>query len=308
MMGRYPVLCHSSKDFSSLALMVHAFTIDVEDYHNVMARDWLGIDGPPTPRVVENMNRFLEWLSDRSVRATCFVLGEVAETFPGLIREIADRGHELGVHGYYHRQVFKLDRESFRKEVGDAKRLIERISGQKIRGHRAPAFSIMPNTAWALEVLAEEGFVYDSSIFPIKGKRYGWPGYPLSIQEVRLPNGRTIIEAPMSTVTVFGRRLPVCGGGYVRHFPAAYTRWAMKRVGRERPAIAYFHPYEIESTCGALDTSKVDRAAARNAQRAHAMQLINRRSMEGKIRGLMRQFDFAPLGEVIDHALRTHSA
>lgn len=283
--------------------MVHAFTIDVEDYHNVVARDWLGINRPPTRAVVENMNRFLGWLSERSVRATCFVLGEVAEVFPELIREIADRGHELGVHGYYHRQVFKLDRESFRKEVGDAKRLIERISGQKIRGHRAPAFSIMPNTAWALEVLAEEGFEYDSSIFPIKGKRYGWPGYPMDIQRIRLPNGLSIIEAPLSTVTLFGKRIPACGGGYVRHFPAIFSRWAMRRVGRERPAIAYFHPYEVETPSFEFDTSHLGRESERRAIRFHRMQQMNRASMKRKILGLIDEFEFAPLGGIIDHAM-----
>jgi hypothetical protein len=161
----------------------------------------------------------------------------------------------------------------------------------------------MPETAWALEVLAEEGFEYDSSIFPIKGSRYGWPGYSLDIQRVKLPSGQSIIEAPMSTVSLLGRRVPACGGGYVRHFPGAYTRWAMRRVARERPAIVYFHPYEIETPCGELDTSHLDRNAAKRARRAHSMQQVNRRSMEKKIRGLLDHFEFSPLGDVIDKAL-----
>ena len=114
--------------------MIHAFTVDVEDYHNIIARDWLGRDGPPTRAVVENTGRFLRHLATRNRRATFFVLGEVAAAYPGLIRDIAAGGHELGVHGFYHRQVFKLTAESFRKEVVDAKKLIEDISGQPVRG------------------------------------------------------------------------------------------------------------------------------------------------------------------------------
>lgn len=283
--------------------MIHAFTIDVEDYHNLVARDWLGREGAPTDCVVRNMARLLAWLSDRNVRATCFVLGEVAETFPQLIRDIASRGHELGVHGYYHRQVFKLTPDSFRQEVSTAKDRIEQIIGTRVRGHRAPAFSIMPETRWALDVLADAGFDYDSSVFPIKGNRYGWPGYALDIHRVDLGGGRSIIEAPMSTVSIAGMRLPVCGGGYWRHFPAAYTRWAMRRVGRDRPAIVYIHPYEIELGVGPLDTAHLDAESAGRAKRFHRMQQMNRASMEKKIVGLLDEFQFAPLGSIIDQAL-----
>lgn len=286
--------------------MIHAFTIDVEDYHNIIARDHLGKDGPPTPCVVDNTHRFLRWLADRSVRATFFVLGEVAETYPQLIREIAAGGHELGVHGYYHRQVFKLDRDSFRKEVADAKRLIEQIAGVAVRGHRAPAFSIMPQTDWGLEVLAEVGFEYDSSVFPIKGRRYGWPDFPRDIHRVPLANGLSIVEAPMSTVTVFGRRLPACGGGYIRHFPGFVTHWAMRRVAKERPAIVYLHPYEIEQGAE-IDTSSLDPSNSRGIQRFHALQMRNRATMEQKILSLLNRFHFAPLADVIDQAMNSRA-
>jgi len=283
--------------------MIHALTIDVEDEHNVVARDWLGRDGPPSRMVVENTHRLLEDCAAHGTRGTFFVLGEVAATYPELIREIAAGGHELGVHGFYHRQLFKLTPESFRNEVADAKAMIEDLIGAEAPGHRAPAFSLMPSTRWGLEVLAEAGFRYDSSIFPINGRRYGWPGFRSDIHEIRLDSGRTIIEAPLSTVALFGKRLPVCGGGYFRHFPGGVTRWAMRRIGREQPAILYLHPYEIDVTAEMPDMSVLDRAGASRMRRYYRLQLRNRDTVEGKLVTLLREFEFKPLGEVIDHVL-----
>ncbi len=284
--------------------MIHALTIDVEDYHSVIGRDWLGRDGAPTRAVVDNTRRILGWLSEATTRGTFFCLGEVAETFPELIREIAAGGHELGVHGYYHRQVFKLTPDSFRKEVADAKAVIEDIIGDEVGGHRAPAFSIGPDTRWALEVLADVGFRYDSSIFPIRGRRYGWPGFPPDIHEVSLEAGRTIIEVPLTTVSVLGLPLPACGGGYLRHFPGMITRWAIRRVGRLRPTIVYMHPYEIELPCPPLDTDHLAADAARKACRFHRLQKRNRHTVEHKFRSLLEEFEFAPLGHVIDRTLQ----
>ncbi len=288
--------------------MIHAFTIDVEDYHNIIARDWLEREGPPTRAVVDNMARILSWLADRSVRSTCFILGEVAEHFPGLVREIAAGGHELGVHGYYHRQLFKLTPESFRREVGDAKRRIEDLTGTRVRGHRAPAFSIMPNTAWGLDVLIDLGFDYDSSVFPIRGRRYGWPDFPQDIHYMTAPSGRTLIEAPLSTISLFGRRLPSCGGGYLRHFPGGFTRWSIRKVARLRPAILYMHPYEIELPCPDLETSHLAADARKRVERFHRLQRRNRQTVERKILRLMDEFEFGPLGEVIDARLNRASS
>lgn len=279
--------------------MIHALTIDVEDYHSVIGRDWLGRDGPPTRAVVDNTRRMLDWVTRSGARCTCFILGEVARSFPDLVREIAAGGHEIGVHGDLHRQVFKLSPDEFRREVSDARKSIEEASGAPVLGHRAPAFSIMPQTAWALDVLAEMGFDYDSSIFPIRGRRYGWPGFRPDIHMMRLPSGRQIIEAPMSTVRLFGKALPACGGGYLRHFPLSVTRWAMRRIERERPAIMYLHPYEIELPCGPLETDRLDAGAARRARRFHALQRRNRHTVERKLQALLSEFRFAPLRDVI---------
>jgi polysaccharide deacetylase family protein (PEP-CTERM system associated) len=283
--------------------MIHALTVDVEDYENVTARDLLGREGPPTRAVVENTQCVLTLFADRQVRGTFFVLGEVAREFPELIRDIAGQGHELGVHGYYHRQVFKLTPTEFRQEVAGAKALIEQIAGEEVRGHRAPAFSITPATSWALDVLADVGFRYDSSIFPIAGRRYGWPRFPPDIHRMALSGGSCIVEAPLSTVSVCGRQLPVCGGGYLRHLPLWFTRWAMRRIQRDRPVVVYFHPVEMAVSRVLLDTSRLDRVAARLAQRKHRLQLRNRHTMKAKVSALLSEFEFAPLTDVIATAL-----
>ena len=283
--------------------MINALSIDVEDYHNIVARDWIGREGPPTRAVVENTARLLELLGRFNVRGTFFILGEVAEAFPQLVRDIASAGHEVGVHGFYHHQVFKLTPAEFRDEVTRAKAVLEAITGAPVEGHRAPAFSIRPETRWALDVLAETGFRYDSSIYPIRGRRYGWPGFPLHIHTVELKDGRRIVEAPLSTVSILGKRLPACGGGYLRHFPTFVTVWAFRRIRRCRPVILYLHPYEIELDAPWPDMTGLDEPAVRRLQRFHKLQLRNRATVEGKIVRLLTLFPFAPLRDVIGDVL-----
>lgn len=287
--------------------MIHALTFDVEDYPTLVARFWMGREQPPTEAVVRSTRQVLDLLAERGVRATFFVLGEVASCFPGLMRDINSAGHELGVHGYYHHQVFTRTPEQFRREVSDAKAVLEDAVGNPVRGHRAPAFSIIPETRWALEIVAELGFTYDSSIFPIAGRRYGWPGFPLDIHEMVLPGGLRLIEAPLSTVRLCGRRWPVCGGGYMRHFPAGVTRWALARVSRERPGIVYVHPHELDAapitfkpTGGLLRTCRI--------KLAHHLQLRKRHTVYGKLAGLLQRFEFAPLGDVVDRRLAAMKA
>ena len=160
-----------------MADSLNALTIDIEDYWSIFSRDWLHIDAEPSDAVVRNTEWFLQTLAQHNVKATFFILGEVAKKFPSIIKKIAEDGHEIGAHGFSHRQIFKLTEEEFRREVADCKKLLEDTTSGPVLGHRAPAFSIMPETKWALEVLAEEGFEYDSSIYPIAGGRYGWPGF-----------------------------------------------------------------------------------------------------------------------------------
>ena len=287
--------------------MIHALTIDVEDYYSIYRRDLFGVEGPPTDAVVRNTSRVLERLAKHGVKATFFMLGEVAATFPDLARKIVAEGHEIGVHGYLHRQVFKLSRDEFRREVGDAKKRIEDAAGVRVEGHRAPAFSIRPDTAWGLEVLAGLGLVYDSSIFPIAGRRYGWPGFAPDIQVMKLPCGVNFIEAPLSTVTILGKALPVCGGGYFRHFPYAVTRWAIWRIARVRPAIVYIHPHELDTTPGPPDFVAALKKAPRPVRRFHRLQMRRRKSFEKKLERLLSDFQFAPLRSVIATALRRNA-
>lgn len=287
--------------------MQNALTIDVEDYYSILARDRLGFETPPTDAVVRCTEQILELLGRHGVTATFFVLGEVAEVFPQLVRRIAAAGHEIGVHGGKHCQLFKLSPEDFRREVGRARELLADTVGQPVHGHRAPAFSIRPDTRWGLQVLAELGFRYDSSVFPIAGKRYGWPGFREDIHEMNLPSGATIIEAPLSVVRLLGKRLPACGGGYLRHLPYAYTRWAVRRIQRVRPAIVYMHPYDIDVQPVPEPYRSGLEQADTTLKRHHARQLRNRHTVEGKLTRLLQGFAFAPLGEVITSALASRS-
>jgi polysaccharide deacetylase family protein (PEP-CTERM system associated) len=281
----------------------NALTIDVEDYWSVFSRDWLGKSSEPSDAVVRNTERFLQIVSDHGVKATFFILGEVAKKFPSLITKIAEQGHEIGVHGYFHKQIFKLTEEEFREEVGDCKKLLEDTISGTVAGHRAPAFSIMPKTKWALEVLAEEGFRYDSSVYPISGKRYGWPGFSKNICKVDLPSGRDIVEVPMSTITVLGKTLPAAGGGYFRHFPYFVTRLAINRIQKRRPVIVYMHPYEIDTEQRALDTDHLSDADRNKTLKFHKLQQRNRNTVAGKLNRLLNEFEFTTLGRVIDKVI-----
>ncbi len=280
--------------------MINILSIDVEDYWSIFSRDWLQApQAAVTEAVLKNTRWYLETLAKYRVKATFFVLGEVAQAFPALMREIADAGHELGIHGFMHRQVFKLSPDQFRREVSDCKKLLEDLTSLPVAGHRAPAFSIMPETKWALDILAEEGFAYDSSIFPIAGRRYGWPGFPRDIIKLNLPSGRSIIEVPMSTVQILNRSLPVAGGGYVRHFPYWVSRMAIRKIEKERPAIIYMHPYEIEQPEAEPDFSNLSPSERNKVLKMHRMQLRNRPTMKAKIQRLLADFRFASIQEVI---------
>jgi hypothetical protein len=162
----------------------------------------------------------------------------------------------------------------------------------------------MPQTKWALEILAQEGFKYDSSVYPISGRRYGWPGFSKDICKIDLPSGRSIIEVPMSTVTIFGKTLPIAGGGYIRHFPYTVTRWAIKYIQKTRPAVVYMHPYEIETGLRSFPTEHLAPKDKNRAVKHHKLQLRNRHTMSRKLNKLLSQFEFAPLKKVISENLK----
>jgi len=277
----------------------HGLSIDVEDYWSIFSRDWLHIETEPSDAVVRNTEWFLQTLAEHNTKATFFVLGEVAQKFPQLVRKISDAGHEIGVHGFSHKQIFKLTPDEFRAEVRNCKKLLEDISSQAVLGHRAPAISIMPDTKWALEVLAQEGFKYDSSVYPISGKRYGWPGFSKDICKLELPDGNSIIEVPMSTVTILGKTLPAAGGGYIRHFPYIVTKLAIKHIQKIRPVIVYMHPYEIDTEAKIYETKYLSSKEQAKVAWLHKMQLRNRGTVAKKLTGLLKEFQFTTVANII---------
>ena len=279
--------------------MTNALTIDVEDYWSILQRDWLGVkDARPTDAVLRNTRWYLQTFNEYNVKATFFILGEVAQSFPHLIKEIANEGHEIAVHGFYHRQIFKLSRDEFKKEISDAKKLLEDLSGQQVIGHRAPAFSINKDTQWALEVLAELGFVYDSSISPMAGKRYGWPGFKKEIHRMPLAGGQSIIEVPMSTISLEIRELGV-GGGYMRHLPYFYTKWAIGHIQKNRPAMIYMHPYEIDTDAVPLKLDTLTGQGKVAALKFHKSQTRNRQTVKAKVNKLLSDFKFSTIKEIL---------
>jgi polysaccharide deacetylase family protein (PEP-CTERM system associated) len=274
--------------------MPNILTIDLEDYCSIFSRDWLKQEIEPTEAVVKNTRWYLDIFNKYNTKATFFILGEVAQKFPCLIKEIANAGHEMAVHGFYHRQVFKLNQEEFRQEVGSTKKLLEDLSGQQAIGYRAPAFSINNDTKWALEVLAELGFIYDSSVSPMAGKRYGWPGFKKEIHTMDLPDGQSIIEVPMSTISLGIKSLGV-GGGYFRHFLYLYTKLAVSHIQKERPTIFYMHPYEIDTEVRKYDFKGLNFKDRFKAYKFHFMQLRNRKTIKLKVFKLLEDFEFVSI-------------
>jgi polysaccharide deacetylase family protein (PEP-CTERM system associated) len=224
-------------------------SVDVEDYFH--AEVFSGVVDRSrwdsyASRVEGNTRRLLELLGDLNLHGTFFVLGWVAERFPGLVREIAAGGHELACHSYWHRLIYKLDRAEFREDTSRAKNVIEQAAGQAVYGYRAPTYSVIDRSVWALEILAELGFTYDSSIYPIRHDRYGMPGAPRSPFRFQTPSG-PMTEFPITTFRLAGHNMPVGGGGYLRLLPRFYTRMGLKRVQKEGvPIVIYIHPWEVD--------------------------------------------------------------
>jgi polysaccharide deacetylase family protein (PEP-CTERM system associated) len=269
-------------------------TVDVEDYFQVEAfADRVSPSSWPEfpSRVRQNTIRVLQILEQYGCRGTFFVLGWVAERDPKLVREIAAAGHEVACHSYLHRRVCSLTPEEFRKDLRRARAAIENAAGTPVVGHRAPTFSIGRHDSWALEILSDEGFVYDSSIFPIRHDLYGFAGSPRFPYVVNLKSKRRLFEIPMSTVRIAGMTLPVGGGGYLRLLPMAYTRWAARRVrGKERqPLIVYFHPWELDP----------DQPPIAGRWKSRLRHYAGLRSMERRVRELLSGGDFTPMIDLV---------
>jgi polysaccharide deacetylase family protein (PEP-CTERM system associated) len=254
-------------------------TVDVEDWPQSTWNRDLQI----TRRAAENTLRLLDLLAEEHARVTMFVLGKFAEVFPDVVRRIRDHGHEVASHGYGHVEIFRQGRDEFARDVRRARDLLEDILGVRVKGYRAPDFSIVRSTLWALEVLAESGIEYDSSIFPVRHPRYGiddWPAHPCRLM---LANGTSIIELPIATFRLLARNWPVGGGGYHRLLPGFAFRALARRIIGTRPFVFYCHPYERD----ALEFAQMEIPVP---LRVRLHQGLGRARFEARFRAFLRTF------------------
>ena len=271
----------------------NALTVDVEDYFHVSAfadsidqNDW----GSHSLRVQENTQRLLDLFDEYNCKATFFVLGWVAERTNGLIREIAARGHEVACHGYSHQLVYNQHPDVFREETIRSKKILEDIIQTRVHGYRAASYSITEQSMWALDILAEAGFDYDSSIFPIRHDRYGMPEAPEHPYRLETASGNCLIEFPLSTMKIFQYRLPVAGGGYFRLYPYWLSRAGLRQINhRQKPFIFYLHPWEIDPDQPRISASWLSRFRHYN----------NLNKCEPRLRQLLVEFNFGTAKEVL---------
>jgi polysaccharide deacetylase family protein (PEP-CTERM system associated) len=268
--------------------VLNALTIDVEDYYHVSAfekcvkrADW----GQYESRVVASTRRILDLLDECGVRATFFVLGWVADQHPELVRAIHAAGHEVGCHGYWHRLIYEQTPDAFREDLCRARDALQDITGERVSAYRAPSFSVTKGSLWALDVLIEEGFTIDSSIYPTRHDRYGLAGAPREPHRVVRPAGE-LWEFPMPVCRVLGYPLPVGGGGYFRLYPYALTRRGLRAINaRGLPFATYLHPWE-------LDPEQPRLAVGRLKAFRH---YVNLRRTEGRLVRLLSNFKFGTM-------------
>lgn len=274
--------------------MYNVLSVDVEDYFQVAAlsesvkiEDWSTI----TPRVVENTRRLLDLFDRHGVKATHFVLGWVAERFPDLVREIDARGHEIASHGYSHQLVYNQSPDVFRQETLKSKSILEDALGKPVTGYRAASYSITKKSLWALDILCELEFKYDSSIFPIRHDRYGIPDAELLPHKLKTPNGGEIVEFPLTTSSLFGINMPAAGGGYFRLYPYAFSKFLLRRVEKaNKPIVFYLHPWEIDHEQPRVKVSALSTFRHYN----------NLKKCEQRLDKLLSQFSFGTMRESLE--------
>ncbi len=275
---------------------MNALTIDVEDYFQVEAfasvidpQNWK--DYPS--RVGLNTKKILDILDESQTKATFFCLGWVAERQPHLIKEIAARGHEIASHGYDHQPVYRKSPQTFRADVKETKQILEDLTGKPVSGYRAPTYSITKKTLWALEILAEEGYRYDSSIFPIKHDLYGIPDAPRFPFNINTFHVKTkLIEFPLTTLRILNLNIPIAGGGYFRLFPYTFIKKALRHINNKekQPFIFYLHPWELDP-----NQPRINHISWRSRFRHY----VNLDKTEGKFRKLLSDFRFSTVLEVL---------
>ncbi len=271
--------------------VVNAFTVDLEDWYQGLeifkVDSWDRFES----RIEVSCRKILDVLKRHDTRATFFVLGRLAETNPDLIRTIHDGGHEIASHGYSHTQIFHLTPEQLRSELVRTNEAIHRITGERPVGFRAPIFSITGKTFWALDVLLENGFMYDSSIFPTINYRYGMLRANRFRHELPTSSGKKITEIPVTTSKFLGINLPVGGGAYFRIWPYLITRWGFRQVNRaKKPCVFYIHPWELDPDHSVVELPK--RISMTHYHRIAAT--------EKKLEKLFRDFTFSRITDVFD--------
>jgi polysaccharide deacetylase family protein (PEP-CTERM system associated) len=280
-----------------LTEMTNALTVDVEEYFQATALngsapydEW----GRYESRVVPATEKVLSLLAKHEARATFFVVGWVARRHPELVHAIRREGHEIGCHSYAHQEISKQTPEAFRQDVRLAREVLEDITGEPVRGYRAPTFSITEDTLWALDILIEEGFQFDSSIFPIRHDRYGIPKAKRFPSVISRGNGDRISEFPMSTLKLMGKNVPFSGGGYMRLLPSSLVSWAVEQLNqRGRPAIIYVHPWEFDP----------DQPRFRTSLTTKFRHYVNLSRTSDKLEKLLAAHKFSPVSEVLECSL-----
>lgn len=277
--------------------MLNALTIDVEDYFQVTAfehavdrNSWSAME----TRIERNCNKLLSILEDYKVKATFFVLGWIAERYPILIRTIFNEGHEIASHGFDHKTVHNQSRDAFKDDIVKTKAILEDITGSKIKGYRAPSFSINNSSLWALDILYDQGHLYDSSIFPIiKHDRHELASSRRFPYLIKLDHKGTIREFPPSTIKFLGLNVPIAGGGYLRLYPMGLVKRAIKKINEreKQPAIIYIHPWELDP--------EQPRIAAKMLSRFR--HYVNLETTENKLRSLLENFKFITLSKLSAH-------
>ena len=284
--------------------MHNYLTFDVEDWaESTLELFEIPVTRPtyPTESVVQQTLEVLDILTARQVKATFFILGTVAEKFPELVSEIGERGHEIGSHGYRHRLINRQTADEFSADITRAVSVLASVGKQKPISYRAPFFSITAKSPWALDVLAKHGFLYDSSIFPIRRPLYGIPGAPRFTHNMRTDSGLTITEIPLSTLRCFGTNFPVAGGGYFRIMPFSLTRRAIRRLNAQGyPAVVYIHPHDLFDL-PELPQEIQQRKKGGSSVLAEVLlrvQTLGRTGAKEKLLRLLDEFEFSPIKQM----------
>lgn len=276
----------------------HSFTlsIDWEDFGQLLGRDRSGELTPPLPETIDRQtNIMLEMLNETGKKATFFILGMLAQHRPDLVKKIAAEGHEIGLHGQFHINMQQLSRQQAYTDISESQKLVTDIIGRPVYGYRAPYFSIGESNLYVLEILSELGLLYDSSIFPIKLKRYGIENFNQDDALYVLPNGKEIVELPLTVAPFIGKKIPIAGGGYIRAFPLSFLKKMFKKLdSNQRNVMLYMHPYEF-------DTKRIDCSTnypeSLNYSKSKTF-LINlrwnlfRKSVRNKLKYLLTQYEF----------------